>query len=68
MNRNLNSNNVLLDDRFYPFLTNFYEDVQLFNLTESKFIAPEVIEGPQGCLPYAGIYSYGMFLYELCVI
>lgn len=65
MNRNLNSNNVLLDDRFYPFLTNFYEDVQLFNLTESKFIAPEVIEGPQGCLPYAGIYSYGMFLYEL---
>lgn len=65
MNRNLNSSNVLLDDKFYPFLTNFYTSPQKFDIKESRFIAPEVNEGPEGCLPEAGVYSYGMLLYEL---
>ena len=57
MNRYLNSNNVLLDDKLYPFLTNFYSKPQFFDVTASKFISPEMIEGPEGCLPYSGIYS-----------
>lgn len=65
INLNLTTNNVLLDDKYYPFLTNFYSRPQKFDNTDSKFIAPEMIEGPLGSGIYADSYSYGMVLYEL---
>lgn len=70
LHTNLKPSNILIDENFYPHITDFSilsnpeTDSDNLPISSAPYLAPEIIIASQ-CTPKSDVYSFGLIMYEI---